>query len=55
MIILLLALSVAICIWLSIFCTVILSERRMSRIGNQIRKRRNAHTIHKKSETMRKL
>ncbi|MFK4439682.1 hypothetical protein ABIA61_005097 [Paenibacillus sp. RC21] len=47
MIVLLLALAIEICIWLSIFFTVILNERRMSRIGNQIRKRRNAHTIHK--------
>ncbi|MFK4475718.1 hypothetical protein ABH897_005512 [Paenibacillus sp. RC73] len=50
MMILLLALAIEICIWLSIFFTVILNERRMSRIGNQIRKRRNVNSIHKKRQ-----
>jgi hypothetical protein len=50
MMILLLALAVAICMWLSIFCTVTMNERAIKWIGNEIRKRRNNHTIHKKRQ-----
>ncbi|MFK4475376.1 hypothetical protein ABH897_005165 [Paenibacillus sp. RC73] len=50
MLLMLQALAIEICIWLSIFFTVILSERRMSRIGNQIRKRRNVNSVHKKRQ-----